>query len=70
MNWDELMKHSYLNYDYAKFLNENKEVNQSDLMLSYCEDSGVYSANPQINPHKKMNKDNAIMINTKNPQFF
>lgn len=44
MSWDDLIKHSYLNYDHTKFMEANKQADEDDLMLSYCEDSGVYSA--------------------------
>lgn len=50
MDWDDLMKHNYLNYDYTKFMGEQVAVNQSELMLSYNEDSGVYSAIMKNNP--------------------
>jgi hypothetical protein len=39
-------------------------------MLSYNDDSGVYSAIMKNNPQYQLNKENAIMFNTKNPQFF
>lgn len=69
MSWDELMKHNYLNYDHTIYMG-NQNVDQSELMLSYCENSGVYSTNMKNNPYKTMNNQNAIMINTKNPQYF
>lgn len=66
MSWDDLMRHSYLQYDWAK----QQQINQSDLMLSYCEDSGIYSAEAMHNPHAKLNQQNAITINTKDPRFY
>lgn len=51
MSWDELVKHSYLNYDFTKYMDCNgKKIDQSELMLSYNEDSGVYSAIMKNNP--------------------
>lgn len=40
-------------------------------MLSYCEDSGVYSAimNEDF-PQHKLTDQNAIKINTRNPVYF
>jgi len=38
-------------------------------MLSYNEDSGVYSAILE-NPYTKLNEKNAIMINTKNNELY
>lgn len=46
MSWDELVKHSYLNYDHTKFMNENPGKAQNDkdeLLLSYNDESGIYS---------------------------
>lgn len=44
MSWDELMKHSYLNYDYTKFMGEefngtspSAEALKNELLLSYNE---------------------------------
>lgn len=53
MSWEELMKHSYLNYDYKLGVNE-QGIEKSDLMLSYCDNSGIYSV--ENNPHRQLNK--------------
>lgn len=70
MDWDELLKHNYLHYDYTKYMGDAMAVNQSELMLSYNEDSGVYSAIMKNNPQYQLNSQNAILFNTKNPQYF
>jgi hypothetical protein len=70
MDWDELMKHNYLHYDFTRYMGEQVPVNQSELMLSYNEDSGVYSAIMKNNPQYQLNSQNAILFNTKNPQYF
>lgn len=41
MSWDDLLKHSYLNYDHTKFMDPGFE-NKEDLMLSYNNQSGIY----------------------------
>jgi hypothetical protein len=44
MSWDELMRHSYLNYDYRSFMGEefnganpSKDAFKDELLLSYNE---------------------------------
>ena len=53
LSWDDLMKHSYLNYDFTEFMvNEKGQSLQkakngddpNELLLSYNEQSGMYSA--------------------------
>lgn len=66
MSWDDLLKHNYLNYDHNKFITE--ETTENDLMLSFIKDSSLYSAIMQTKkPHNQFNRENAIMLNTKNP---
>jgi hypothetical protein len=43
---------------------------QEDLLLSFNEKSGIYSAVNDNDPHQKLNAKNAILINTKNPIYF
>lgn len=50
MSWDDLMKHSYLNYDHTGYMKKDVLPNESELMLSYNEDSGIYSAILKNNP--------------------
>ena len=38
MSWDELIKHNYLNYNFEI------EAKNDDLMLSYDETTGIFSA--------------------------
>ena len=74
MSWEQLSQHSYLNYDFTRFmddqLNKKGNIDQSELLLSYNEDSGVYSAIMQNNPQYQLNQNNAILLNTKNPAYF
>ena len=53
MSWDELIKHNYLNYDYKKYMDlpKGQDEHQDDLLLSYNEQSGVYSIMNGNNPH-------------------
>lgn len=68
MSWEDLIKHTYLNYDYKKYMNNKEE--KDDLLLSYNDESGIYSVIMQNDPHQKLNEHNAILINTKNPLYF
>ena len=69
----ELLKHQYLNYDYKQFLNDDLEKKAAsqpeDLLLSFNDKSGIYSV-ADSDPHKKLNANNAILINTKDPIYF
>ena len=69
----ELLKHQYLNYDYKQFLNDDVEKKAAsqpeDLLLSFNDKSGIYSV-ADSDPHKKLNANNAILINTKDPIYF
>lgn len=55
LSWDELLKHNYFNYDYKKFMNNNqnniKNSEQDELLLSYNEQSGIYSQIMNNEPH-------------------
>ena len=80
LSWDDLMKHSYLNYDHTKYMqavqpdgqpvNQNNAGPDDDLLLSYNEESGIYSALMQDQPHAQLNEKNAILINTKDPMYY
>lgn len=81
MSWDDLMKHGYLNYDHTKYMQkthpDGKPVDDGkaqqeadDLLLSYNEESGIYSALMAQAPHAQLNEKNAILINTKDPLYF
>lgn len=49
---------------------EKKPGNQpGDLLLSFNDKSGIYSV-ADSDPHKKLNANNAILINTKDPIYF
>ena len=41
-----------------------------DLLLSYNEQSGIYSVIMNNDPHNQLNEQNAILLNTKNPKYF
>lgn len=73
------MKHSYLNYDFTKFMVDEKGQSQNaakkhddpnELLLSYNEQSGIYSALMADQPHAQLNEKNAILMNTKDPIYF
>lgn len=64
ISWDEILKHPYLNYDY------NEAQPQNELLLSYQEDSGMYSIIQRNDPHCNLNEDNAILFNTKDNSLF
>ena len=70
LSWDDLIKHSYMNYDHTKFMNDMAQQAKDELLLSYNNESGIYSVIMQNDPHQKLNEHNAILINTKNPLYF
>lgn len=73
LSWDELLKHNYFNYDFNKVIKENNEMGKSEqdeLLLSYNEQSGIYSQFMNNEPHQNLNEKNAILINTKDPMYF
>lgn len=43
---------------------------QDELLLSYNEQSGIYSQFMNNEPHQNLNEKNAILINTKDPMYF
>ena len=66
MDWNELLKHSYLNYNW-----KDQQQNQAeDLTLSYMPDKGEYEVFMNNNPHQLMDNKNATPLNTKNPLLF
>lgn len=77
MDWDELLRHNYLDYDFRNFMEDsqnqgknNVEQSQNDLLLSYNDESGIYSVLMNNDPHHQLNEHNAILLNTKNPMFY
>lgn len=73
LSWDELLKHNYFNYDYNKALNGQNDMGKSEqdeLLLSYNEQSGIYSQFMNNEPHSNLNEKNAILINTKDPMYY
>ena len=79
LTWDDLMKHNYLNYDYSEYMVDEKGFSvksgkkaddPNDLLLSYNEESGVYSALMAHAPHAQLNEKNAILMNTKDPMYY
>jgi len=70
LSWDDLMRHSYLNYDHTKYMDNKKPNESQDLMLSYNDQSGIYSTIMNNDPHHQLNEKNAIIINTKDPMFY
>ena len=70
MSWDDLMKHGYLNYDFTKYMEKEDQNKEDDLLLSYNEESGIYSALMANDPHAQLNEKNAILINTKDPMYY
>lgn len=60
LSWDDLMKHSYLNYDHTQYMVNEKGLSPNamknaddphELLLSYNEQSGIYSALMANQPH-------------------
>jgi len=77
MDWDELLKHNYVNYDYTEFIQdpgagskEPKAQDENELLLSYNDESGIYSVIMNNDPHHQLNEQNAILLNTKNPVYY
>lgn len=69
MDWNQLIKHTYINYDSTKYMGDKGEK-PDDLMLSFLEDKGLYTTLKSSDAHNKLNNKNAIMLNTRNPQMF
>lgn len=79
MDWDHLLKHNYVNYDYTKYMDDpgvhGKNANpvaqsENELLLSYNDESGIYSVIMNNDPHHQLNEQNAILLNTKNPMQY
>lgn len=81
LSWEDLMRHSYLNYDHTQFIQKVKangqavdqsvpEDNANELLLSYNEQYGMYSTVIKNDPHAQMDEKNAILINTKDPLYY
>ena len=77
MDWDELLKHNYVNYDHTQYIQdpgvaskEAKAQAENELLLSYNDESGIYSVIMNNDPHHQLNEHNAILLNTKNPVYY